>query len=262
MRWGIKERLSRSRSVSASDIPDQFSSRRKQMSNMSKTDRIKQRAAARRSTSTKHESKVSLRSSSCALHPNFDFSDGNGSDGTYFFDRRWRSCQCHLKRASSNADVHSNYLYNFNNYHRQLVPFEPWYAAEEDPFQKDDFKLSRERLTKIAKCHHLPRIAPNLRRTTSEDNMCRKPNSDGRRMTKRGVGSKTMNSAGNTDTDSTDSSKIDEEDPALIRLMNEEDLSFQILRETETIHKYVASRGQREREQEIYEVLPSVLVIK
>ena len=41
----------------------------------------------------------------------------------------------------------------------------------------------------------------------------------------------------------------------------EEDLSFQILRDSETVHKYVASRGQREREEDIYEVLPPSVVI-
>ena len=29
----------------------------------------------------------------------------NDQNQSYFFDRRWRACQCHLKRTTSNADI-------------------------------------------------------------------------------------------------------------------------------------------------------------
>ncbi|TRY70372.1 hypothetical protein TCAL_04486 [Tigriopus californicus] len=43
---------------------------------------------------------------------------------------------------------------------------------------------------------------------------------------------------------------------------NETDLSLAYVTEAATIHSYIASRGQREREEEIYEVIPSMIPIQ
>lgn len=43
---------------------------------------------------------------------------------------------------------------------------------------------------------------------------------------------------------------------------NETDLSMAYVTEAATIHSYIASRGQREREEEIYEVIPSMIPIQ
>ena len=100
------------------------------------------------------------------------------------------------------------------------------------------------------------------------------------------------------------STSIDEEDEVAIKLMHEEDLSFQLLQDADTVHKYafkksnevffqivalfdpftfsnkigfifstgcsimfsyfryVASRGQREKEEDIYEVFPPTITVR
>ena len=201
----------------------------------------------------------------CQLHPNIDATINHHKvsgdiEGNYFFDRRWRTCQCHLKRTTSSVEIaaKTNYLYRYNNIQKELIPFEPW--RTEDHYQRlwrEEVRVSKERLLKIAQMHQLPRIRAqrwrNLRRTMSVDDM--------------GPQRLRNDSFESPETDS-DSGKgstseiIEEENPRMISLTNEEDLSFQLLQESKALHKYVASRGQREREQEIYEVWPTTIKVQ
>ena len=138
-----------------------------------------------------------------------------------------------------------------------------WYVVDEATFLRTDefFKVSRERLNRIAKCHHLPRVlraggGGASARSASEMDVrgsdLHHPHCKSRRNNPRGSTTSTT-TASAADSDGTSSNKSAAE--------MEEDLSFQILRETATVHKYVASRGQREREEDIYEVLPSTVIM-
>ena len=65
--------------------------------------------------------------------------------------------------------------------------------------------------------------------------------------------------AGSVSADSLD----DDVDLELFEAGEREDaVSLAFLEESATVHKYIASRGQREKEQEIYEVVPSTILIK
>ena len=69
-----------------------------------------------------------------------------------------------------------------------------------------------------------------------------------------------------SDKDEESSSDKDEESclsesEAYINFQREEAISMKYIDQCLTVHKYIASRGQREKEQEIYEVLPSVIKI-
>ena len=47
-----------------------------------------------------------------------------------------------------------------------------------------------------------------------------------------------------------------------VKAASEEAISLAFVQESATVHSYIASRGQREREQEIYEVLPPTITLK
>ena len=50
-------------------------------------------------------------------------------------------------------------------------------------------------------------------------------------------------------------------DPDLSTVLHEETISLAFIQANAVIHKYVASRGQRERETDIYEVLPTTISV-
>ena len=66
-----------------------------------------------------------------------------------------------------------------------------------------------------------------------------------------------------TSEDSEDVSDVDSLEDVNLKLFDQQSaeaqISLALVEETATVHRYIASRGQREREEEIYEVLPATI---
>ena len=59
-----------------------------------------------------------------------------------------------------------------------------------------------------------------------------------------------------------DAEDEDNDDDDDINISRETDISLAFVAESATVHSYIASRGQREKEEEIYEVLPARIAVR
>jgi len=91
-------------------------------------------------------------------------------------------------------------------------------------------KVTNKRLSLISSCHHIPRVLLPSSSTASSSLQV------------------------------TSSSSLSQSDPDISSSsLDEDSISLAFIRTSAIIHKYVASRGQRERETEIYEMLPTMI---